>query len=186
MRLSIACTCSRAFTRLRLDECPGCEGLNIKVIIAGGRDIKDKRALWDVIQALDFDIEEVVSGGAAGADAMGEAYARWAEIPVKKFPAEWDNFNLPGAVKKRGKHGDYNATAGFFRNEEMAQYADVLILIWDGKSRGSMNMMEQAEFYGLRIIEKIVKGRVNGRVSARRRSGSNRSGARRTRESGGR
>ncbi|MCK5610058.1 DUF2493 domain-containing protein [Candidatus Pacearchaeota archaeon] len=143
------------------------EEVHIRVIIAGGRTICDKRLLWDVIQGLDFEITEVVSGMAKGADAMGVAYATWAEIPVAEFPAEWDNFNLPGTVVKKGQYGEYNATAGFFRNDEMAQYADVLILVWDGSSRGSSNMKELAEFYGLRIIEKIVRSG-NGGVSSKR------------------
>lgn len=148
----------------------------MRVIIAGSRDICDKRLLWNVIKELDFEITEVVSGKARGVDSMGEAYAEWAGIPVAEFPAEWDNFDLPGAVIKKGKYGDYNATAGFFRNDEMAQYADVLILIWDGSSPGSNNMREAAEMHGLRIIEVIAKKdrKKNGRVSAGRSSGSNR------------
>ena len=128
----------------------------MRTIIAGGRDICDKRLLWNVIKSLDFEITEVVCGKAPGVDSMGEAYAKWAGIPIAEFPAQWDNFDLPGVVIKSGRYGDYNATAGFFRNEEMAKHADVLILIWDGKSRGSSNMREHAEFYGLRIIEKVV------------------------------
>lgn len=126
-----------------------------------------------MIQGIDFEITEVVSGMAKGADMMGVAYAKWAEIPVAEFPAEWDNFDLPGSVIKKGQYGEYNATAGMFRNDEMAQYADVLILIWDGSSRGSANMKELAEFYGLRIIEKIVRSN-NGGISSRRNARANR------------
>ena len=44
------------------------------------------------------------------------------------FPADWD------------KHG---RAAGPIRNKQMADYADVLIAVWDGKSRGTKNMIDE-------------------------------------------
>jgi len=38
----------------------------------------------------------------------------------------------------------------------MADYADALVLVWDGESRGSMMMKEVAIKKGLRIYEHIV------------------------------
>ena len=46
---------------------------------------------------------------------------------VAEFPAEWD----------LGKH------AGFLRNADMADYADAALVIWDGKSKGSADMLSQ-------------------------------------------
>ncbi len=44
------------------------------------------------------------------------------------MPAEW------------GKHGN---SAGPIRNREMAKYADMAIVLWDGYSPGAKNMVEE-------------------------------------------
>ena len=38
------------------------------------------------------------------------------------------------------KHG---RAAGPMRNKQMADYADVLIAVWDGQSKGTKNMIDQ-------------------------------------------
>lgn len=103
----------------------------MKTIIAGCRDFTDINLLK---QKVDYyrehtnPITEIVSGGATGADAMGEAYALLNGIPIKGFPANWN------------KHGK---AAGPIRNRQMAQYAECLIAVWDGKSKGTKNMIEE-------------------------------------------
>lgn len=37
------------------------------------------------------------------------------------------------------------------RNREMAANADALIAFWDGKSRGTKNMIEEAQKRGLKV-----------------------------------
>lgn len=59
-------------------------------------------------------------------DKDGEYYAKCNKIPVKQFPADWDQF---------GK------AAGHIRNKQMAEYADALVAVWDGKSPGTKNMI---------------------------------------------
>lgn len=71
----------------------------------------------------------IVSGGASGADAHGETIAERIGVPVDRYPADW---------KKHGR------SAGPIRNAEMAENADALIAIWDGKSRGTMSMIREA------------------------------------------
>jgi hypothetical protein len=48
----------------------------MKVIIAGGRYLKNWEIVKVAIENCDFHITEVVSGGAAGADSIGEGLAR--------------------------------------------------------------------------------------------------------------
>lgn len=72
-------------------------------------------------------VTEIVSGKAPGIDTVGEAWAISNGIPVAEFPAEWD----------LGKH------AGMLRNAQMAEYADAALVIWDGKSKGSADMLKQ-------------------------------------------
>ena len=123
----------------------------MRTIIAGGRNITDYRKVIDCIKDSGAVITEVVSGGAKGADAIGEQWADEEDIPVKLFPALWNRLDVPGAVIRHGQFGPYNATAGHDRNRKMAKYADALILVWDGKSRGSKNMLKVAHEYGLTI-----------------------------------
>lgn len=107
----------------------------MKVIIAGTR-YKDKEAkqIFDdynlVVEAVKrsgFQITEVVSGTAIGADRLGERWAINNNVPIKEMPADWN------------RHGK---SAGPQRNKAMAEYADAAIVVWDGKSPGSRNMVE--------------------------------------------
>lgn len=110
----------------------------MKVIVAGSRHIDDYELVRRAIQESRFDISEIVSGGARGVDQLGERYANEVGVPVKRFEADWS------------QHGK---AAGPLRNAEMAQYADALVLVWDGKSKGSANMRQQALARGLQVFE---------------------------------
>ena len=111
----------------------------MKTIIAGGREIKDRfHIVKACLEAREEGIipTEVVSGGATGADFQGEQWAKCASIPVKVFLADWLG---------------YGYAAGPIRNRQMAAYADALIAVWDGKSRGTKNMIEEATKRGLKV-----------------------------------
>lgn len=113
------------------------------VIIAGtrtfGEELTDEGAVRFVEAALaeaGFAPDEVVSGHADGADSVGEAYAAKHGIPVADevhddldFHADWD------------QHGK---AAGPIRNEQMAEYGDALLALWDGESPGTRSMIENA------------------------------------------
>lgn len=111
---------------------------NMRVIIAGGRDFADYDLLYrKMVSILKDQLPvnvEIVSGGANGADKLGERWAESLAFPVKRFPADWN------------KHGK---SAGPIRNEEMAKYATHCVVFWDGKSRGSKNMIDTAAKYKL-------------------------------------
>lgn len=104
-----------------------------KIIIAGGRDFKMYDLLCQALESLlcEMNLQKhevtIVSGGARGADALGERYAREHGIELVIFPADWDT---------------YGNAAGPIRNAEMADYADYLLAFWDGKSRGTANMIQ--------------------------------------------
>lgn len=113
----------------------------MRVIIAGSRTIKDAKVVWDAIRLSGFHITEVVCGCADGVDKLGEAWAIYNQIPVARFPADW------------GKHG---RAAGPIRNAQMAEYADALICVWDGVSRGSRSMIRLARKAGIPVFETVV------------------------------
>jgi len=110
----------------------------MRVIVAGSRTFNDYGVLsayCDRVLSRVVDVE-IVSGGARGADSLGELYARERGYPVRVFPAEWEK---------------YGRGAGLRRNVEMAEYADGLIAFWDGESRGTMHMVGVARERGLRV-----------------------------------
>jgi ABC-type enterochelin transport system substrate-binding protein len=110
----------------------------MKVIIAGGRNFRDYDKLKESCDNILVNQKEVeiVSGTAAGADTLGERYAQEKGYEVKKFPAQWDL---------------YGKSAGYKRNQQMAEYADGLIAFWDGKSRGTKHMIDIANKMGLKV-----------------------------------
>lgn len=113
----------------------------MKVIIAGSRGITDIRLVEKAIQSSEFNITEVVCGCARGVDTLGKDWAISNNIPVTYFPAKWDT---------------YGKSAGYIRNSKMANYADALIAIWDGKSKGTKHMIDLANKNGLYVyIDKV-------------------------------
>ena len=106
-----------------------------RIIVAGGRDFNDTEYLSKSLDALlaEFIDVEIVSGHANGADKLAEEYANRLGIALKIFPADW---------KKYGR------AAGPIRNREMLSYIldakPVVAAFWDGHSKGTKNMIEQA------------------------------------------
>lgn len=84
---------------------------------------------------------EIVSGDSGIVDCRGNYWAHVNAVPLKKFPADWD---------KLGK------AAGPIRNLEMARYADVLVAVWDGSSRGTRNMIATMKKLGKPVFEFIL------------------------------
>lgn len=136
----------------------------MKLIIAGSRSIKDYNVLRQAVIESGIWHEHkkkiiVVSGKAKGVDSLGEVFAEKAGLKVKEFPADWDNVKAKDAVVRYNYAGKpYNALAGHWRNEKMAQYADAALIVWDGKSTGSLDMLHRmialdkpAFLYPLRI-----------------------------------
>lgn len=117
----------------------------MKVIIAGGRDVTNYAHVEAAAKESGFDITEVVSGCARGADTLGEQWATRNNVALKKFPADWDN---------QGKK------AGHVRNCQMGDYADALIALWDGESRGTKHMIDYATKKGLKVFVYLVKEKV--------------------------
>lgn len=122
--------------------------LDLKVIIAGGRDFSDYDLLCKTCDILlaGRNVIEIVSGTARGADSLGERYAKEKGINIKKFPADWN---------KWGK------SSGYRRNAEMARYGNLLIAFHDGISRGTKNMIEisrekKLEVHVVKYKKKII------------------------------
>lgn len=99
----------------------------MKVIIAGSRNWQcSYRRMQEVVDESGFNVTEVVSGGCRGIDTNAEDWAHQEGIPTSRFMANWEK---------------YGRSAGPKRNQRMGAYADALIALWDGKSRGTLNMI---------------------------------------------
>jgi hypothetical protein len=114
----------------------------VRVIIAGSRTITNYTLLCEIMSAVEVMLGEpitlVLTGGAAGVDQMGERWAWSHKVQTKLYPTPW------------AEHGK---AAGPIRNRQMASEADALVLLWDGKSPDSKNMLAEAQRAGLQIIE---------------------------------
>ena len=112
-----------------------------RVIIAGTRSFNDYELLRDSCDNLLSEKQRthtvvVISGTARGADQMGERYARERGFQLRRFPADWEQ---------------YGKSAGHIRNAKMADNADALIAFWDGESKGTKNMIDNARRKGLAV-----------------------------------
>lgn len=109
----------------------------MRVIIAGGRDFNDMEFLQKSFKKVflrRYMVSSIISGGARGADKLGEAFAEKFQIPLVIIEAEWDK---------------YGKSAGYRRNAEMAEVGDFLIAFWDGESRGTKHMIDIAKKKGI-------------------------------------
>ena len=106
------------------------------VIIAGSRDLIVTHAQitagFDrLLDEHDIVCSEVVSGNARGIDRCGEAWAASCGLPVKPFPVTRNEWRRIGP------------SAGPLRNGRMADYGIALVAFWDGKSTGTVDMINQ-------------------------------------------
>jgi hypothetical protein len=106
----------------------------MRTIIAGSRTATSYNDLLTAIAAITWMPTEIISGSARGADVLGERWARENNIPLRLMPANW---------AKDGRR------AGYLRNIEMAEHADALIALWNGKSPGTRHMIDIATRKGL-------------------------------------
>lgn len=117
----------------------------IKLIIAGSRSINDYKLIDKAIAFAEIDItriKEVVSGGARGIDSLAKKWAENNGIKVKVMQANWSDLDEEPCIVRKNQYGKYNALAGINRNRQMADYADALLAIWDGESKGTNHMIE--------------------------------------------
>ncbi len=115
----------------------------MKVLVCGGRDLK---LTYKQIQDVMFAVCEttpamIIHGDASGVDESAETWAVDSGVPYKAYPAKWEKF---------GK------AAGPIRNRQMLalEQPDVVVAFWDGKSRGTKNMIDLAIKAGVPVYIK--------------------------------
>ena len=97
----------------------------MKIAIVGSRDciIEDPDAY---IPACD----EIVSGGAKGVDTCAAEFARRNGIRLTEFLPRYDL---------------YGRAAPIVRNRQIVDYADRILIFWNGISRGTLSVIRYAE-----------------------------------------
>ena len=79
------------------------------------------------------DGDEIVSGGAVGADACAAEYAKRRGLKLTVFLPQYER---------------YGRAAPIVRNKMIVDYADKIIAFWDGKSKGTLSVIKYAEKTG--------------------------------------
>lgn len=118
-----------------------------RVIIAGTRGLPNSPEQekiirdWLLTGFLLLKPDVILCGAAKGIDTLGALMAKEYGAQIEYYPADWDGL---------GKR------AGYVRNVQMAENADELWLIWDGKSPGSKMMKNIALQRKLLVLEYVV------------------------------
>lgn len=93
----------------------------MKVAIVGSRTAPDTM-YQQMIPHIPLGCSEVVSGGADGADALGKRFAKEQGLLFTCFSPDY---------------GKFGSAAPVMRNEQIVDYADYVLILWDMKSKGS-------------------------------------------------
>ena len=119
----------------------------MRVLVCGSRDA-DPSLEAELIEVLcDINagdpLTAIIHGGAPGPDRWGSKFARRLGIEEVTVLAFW---------------GRYGGRAGPIRNQQMIdEYApDRVVAVWDGKSRGTADMIRRAEKASLPVS--IIRG----------------------------
>jgi hypothetical protein len=102
----------------------------MRTIIAGSRSCTDYNILLRALGEINWTPTLVLSGCARGVDLMGERWANENNLPIEYYPAQWER---------------YGRRAGHMRNAEMIKHGQALLAIWDGRSKGTRDIISLAK-----------------------------------------
>ncbi len=107
----------------------------MKILIAGSRSITD----FDLTPLIPSDATVIVCGGANGVDRLAEEYADRHRISKIVLQPQYEKYGRAAPLK---------------RNEDMVNTCDMILVLWDGVSKGSQYTIEYAKKLGkpLRVI----------------------------------
>lgn len=106
----------------------------MRVVVTGGRNYSLK---WIVFAALDASgATEIVHGGARGADALADEWARSRGIPVRVYEADWKS---------------YGRSAGPIRNSYMLTDSNPDCVVAFPGGPGTKNLVDKAKSLGIPV-----------------------------------
>ena len=110
----------------------------MKTAVIGSRTV----TVSDIGGYLPDGTSEIVSGGAKGVDSCARDYASAHGIPLKEFLPEYDKFGKAAPLR---------------RNITIIEYADVVVALWDGKSRGTKHVIDECRKRGVPVNVYVVE-----------------------------
>ena len=106
----------------------------MNIAIVGGRDFSDytllKESLSAYISIYSGIPDNIVSGGAKGADTLAAQFAAEMDIPLLVFKPDYQK---------------YGRGATLVRNTQIIENADVVFAFWDGQSKGTKDSITKAK-----------------------------------------
>ncbi|MDR1691816.1 MAG: DUF2493 domain-containing protein [Oscillospiraceae bacterium] len=97
----------------------------MRVAIVGSRTL-DERCYTVLEESVPPGVSEIVSGGAVGADRLAERFAAERNLILTVI---------------RPDYKTYDRMAPLIRNSQIVAESDFTLILWDGKSRGSLNVI---------------------------------------------
>lgn len=97
--------------------------------IVGSRSFSDYDLMCREIELFCPNVTKIVSGGAKGADTLGERYASEHDIPTEILLPDWKA---------------YGKSAGILRNKDIVAASTHVIAFWDGVSPGTKHSIQEA------------------------------------------
>lgn len=105
------------------------------VAVVGSRGLAQLPALVARLSELRAlgQLDQVVSGGAAGVDSLAAAWCRAQGVPL---------------VELRPDYAAHGPAAPHVRNAEIVRRASRVLLVWDGRSKGTLSAYRAARRLG--------------------------------------
>ena len=104
----------------------------MKTAIIGSRNLKPD----SISEYIPDGTDEIVSGGARGIDSCAADYAKKSGLKLTEFQPDY----------KR-----YGRGAPLVRNRKIIEYADCVVAIWDGVSRGTKSVIDECRKKGIDV-----------------------------------
>ena len=111
----------------------------MKTAVIGTRTFENYQQLCETLGNLANTPTEIISGGATGADALAERYAKENNLPLTIHLANWK---------------EYGKAAGPIRNKTIIEECEQLVAFWDVQSKGTSYTIKTAKGKGK--LSKVV------------------------------
>lgn len=115
----------------------------MKVLVTGGRNYRDHKKIYNVLDKIDYKyhIEQIISGGARGADTLAQQWAIMRHIPYELYEIpDW-------CWKTLGKK------IGPMRNQAMIDQGSPDLVIAFPGGRGTADMIRRSLQAKIRVKE---------------------------------
>jgi hypothetical protein len=110
----------------------------MRVLVCGGRDFDDYALVANTLSGLPMRPIAIIHGGARGADALADRWAKARHVAIEEFRADWKM---------------YGRAAGPMRNARMIDEGRPDLLVAFAGGAGTRDMVRQARAAGVQVIE---------------------------------